>query len=489
MAVKLVYKDIALGAAENASVTATVAAESIATPSLLPLGADTGALATCEHNGWGLAHDYKVKGSQKVAYWSREISGADCLFENSPIITLQFSEQFSSTGLTFQFSPGTDDYCTNIYVIWYQNGNIKESSSYKPTSAIFTVEKTVEAFDKIGIGFYATNLPQRRLKLEKITIGLVREFTNKELTGAKFVNEVNLISDTIPVNVLDASFHSTGEAEFLFQKKQAVEAYNGSDLMGVYFIETGEQTGARDYSISCQDAIGVLDLDTYTGKNIWLKDTPCETIIAAVLGGTFDFELDDALRGRMLRGYIPECTKREALQYIAFALMACVDTSGTNKIRFFVPEYSNAKEIPAAETYTGGKINVADTVTEVAVALYTIPGASDNVIEIGDDTYHYDQTYAIAKNPNATAGTPPNKLVFDGCFLCNVDNAQDVADTILAYYMRRKTYDASHVVSGQKMGDFVSVNLPWGGEANGHITKMTVTMSGIVASDTEFLLD
>ena len=26
-------------------------------------------------------------------------------------------------------------------------------------------------------------------------------------------------------------------------------------------------------------------------------------------------------------------------------------------------------------------------------------------------------------------------------------------------------------------------------EANGHITKMTVTMSGIVASDTEILLD
>lgn len=488
MAVKLVYKDIALGAAENATVTHS-GVEGISTPSLLPFGADTGALATCEHNGWGLTHDYKVKGGQKVAYWSSEISGSNGLFETAPMLALTFSELFSSTGLTFQFSPDTGEYCSNMYVEWRRDGAVISNGTYKPTSAVFVIENTVEGFNSIGISFHITSLPKRRLKLEKLTIGLIREFTNKELTDAKFVNEIDLISDTIPVNVLDASFHSTGEAEFLFQKKQAVEAYNDSDLMGVYFIETGEQTGARDYSISCQDAIGVLDLDTYTGKNIWLKDTPCETIIAAVLGGTFDFELDDALRGRMLRGYIPECTKREALQYIAFALMACVDTSGTDKIRFFVPEYSNAKEIPAAETYTGGKINVADTVTEVAVALYTIPGASDNVIEIGDDTYHYDQTYAIARNPNATAGTPPNKLVFDGCFLCNVDNAQDVADTILAYYMRRKTYDASHVVSGQKMGDFVSVNLPWGGEANGHITKMTVTMSGIVASDTEILLD
>lgn len=491
MAVKLIYSDIALGAADNASVTVTDA-ETFAAPALLPFGVNTGAVATCEGNAWGLTKDYKVKGAQNFALWSRSRSDKTGVFAEYPLLTFEFTEQYTATGLTFHFSPDAGEYCSEIFVAWYQNGEIKESGYFYPNSGLYALENAVEAFDKIAIAFIKTNLPERRLKLERLTIGIIREFTGRELTGASFVNEIDLISSTIPVNVLDASFHSVGGAEFIFQRKQPVEAFNDNDLLGVYYIEKGERTSERNYKITCQDAIGVLELDTYAG-GVWLTDTPVLTIVNDVVGGAFEIELDEALTNATLRGYIPTGTKRAALQHIAFALGACVDTAGTSKISLFLPLSEGGAEIPPTETYTGGKITMSDIVTNVSVMSYKFYAEKQNdkqsTIEINGTEYFYDETPYTAENPNVSAGTLPNVIEFAGCYLINENNAQRIADNILAYYMRREKYSAKHIISGQHTGGRATVHLPWDDIKSGNVIKMTISVSGITASDTEFLLD
>lgn len=492
MAVKLVYSDLALGAKENAVITAT-RAEDFATPALLPYGVNTGAVATCELNAWGLSHDYKVRGTQQFAMWSDVISDADGRLWTTPTIVLDFTEQYTSTGMTFRFSPDAGEYCTQMIVQWYQNGVPKMAGGFFPTSAQYVLENTVEAFDSIRIIFCSTNLPFRRLKLEHIAIGVTREFTGRELTSAQFVHEIDLISNTVPVNVLDASFHSSSDVEYLFQRKQPVEAFNGEDLIGVYYIEKGERTSSRNYSITCQDAIGVLDLDTYAG-GLWLEETPIETILDDVLGGAFEIEIDAALAGSTLKGCIPAGgTKRAALQQIAFALGACIDTAGTSKIKLFLPATGEGTEIPAQETYAGGKVTTADIVTEVAVMGYEIrderPQDEEDSIEFGGIEYAVSISEFKATNPNTAAGTLPNRIVFENCYLISHTNAQQRADAILAYYMRRNTYSAKHIVKGQNLGDRSKVALPWNDTANANIKKMTISVTGLTVSDSEFLLD
>lgn len=492
MAVKLVYSDLALGAKENAAISATPW-EYFASPSYLPYGVFTGAVATCEPNAWGLSHDYKARGTQQFAMWSKARSNEAGAFVNAPVIVIDFAEQYTSTGLTFRFAPDAGEYCTQVRAIWYQGDTIKDSGTFFPTSGLYALENTVEAFDKIELYFEATNLPHRRLKLEYIAIGIVREFTGRELTGAQFVHEIDLISNTVPVNVLDASFHSSGEAEFLFQRKQPVEAFNDNALIGVYYIEKGERTSSQNYSITCQDAIGVLELDTYAG-GLWLTDTPIETILAEVLGGAFEIEIDAALAGSTLRGCIPaEGTKRAALQQIAFALGACIDTAGTDKIRLFLPPTSGGTEIPAQETYQGGKVVTEDMVTLVKVTGYDIederPGDNDESITFNDVEYKCIAREYYAENPNITSGALSNVVEINNCYLINSTNAQARADAILAYYMRRNTYSAKHIVKGQKLGERAEVALPWGDTASANIKKMTISVTGLTVSDTEFLLD
>lgn len=491
MAVKLIYKDVALGADEDAEVT-TTAAEDFSDTDKIPFGVEAPAIATAELNGWGLSHDYQVLNKQPFAFWSKERSGADCSFGSPPTITLTFTGQYTSTGLTVHFATASMDYCTEIAVTWYQGETIKESGTYYPDTPLYVIPNTVEAFDKIVFSFAKTNLPGKRLKVEKITIGVIREFDGDELTGAAFVHEISPISDSVPVNVLDATVHSKDNVDFVFQRKQPVEGYNGADLIGVYYIEAGKRTGARDYEIACCDMVGVLDIDDY-GGGIWIEDTPLSTILSEVFGGAVAFDIAPAYASSTLRGYIEPGTKRSALQQIAFALGAVVDTSGSDAIRLYPPPSGIGETIPAAKTYTGGAVDVADKVTEVTVTAYVIfderPSEGQEYIEFNGVQYRYYTDTKHAYNPDVVSTDLPNKVKFDKAYLVNLSNAQTLADNIMAHYMRREKYSFKHVLSGQEPGARAVATLPWGGEANGNITKMSISVTGITVSNTEMLLD
>ena len=491
MAVRLVYGDVAVGAAGDATVLASNV-ESFSEPELVPFGAPSYALATLEPNSWGLSHDYKVRKHHRVALWSTARSGDDCVFTNKPSVILTFSQQHTGSGLTIRFAPESGEYCRKIGVVWFRGSDVLDSGIYYPDSGHFTIEKLVEAFDRIGIVMEETNLPGRRAKLEYVAIGIVRELDGTVLTEAQFVHEFDPISSTVPINVMDASIHGEGNAEYVFQRKQPVEAYNEEQLIGVYYIEAGQRTGARSYEFSCVDAIGILELDDYAG-GLWIEDTDIETILADVTGGVFALDIDPALVGRTLRGYVPPGTRRDALQQVAFALGACVDTSGTAKIRVFPIPTGEGTEIPQAETYVDGRVITSDVVTEVTVTAYVIfderPTDGQESIEFNGVRYRYYTDTKHAYNPNATAGDLANKIKFDKCYLCNLSNAQARADEIMAYYSRRNIYSAKHIMDGQQVGDRAVMHLPWGETASGNITRMTVSVTGLTVSDTEFLMD
>lgn len=493
MSVKVRYKDVAVGADKNAIVE-TSAKMNFADVSQIPFGVNPPALATCELNGWGLSHNYKAIDSHPIAFWSSVLSGEDCTFSSVPTITLEFTEQYTTTGLTIQFAVNSVDFCRKLTVYWYQDGVIKEQAEYKPTTPLFVLNKTVEAFDKLVFKFHETNLPRKRCKIENIIVGVVRDFNTTELKAVKAIHEVDLISNTVPINVLDANVHSTDEVDYIFQKKQPVELTDNGDLIGVYYIDKGERTGRLDFSFSCKDVIGLLDLVTY-GGGLWLTDTPLTTVLNDVFGGVYEFDIDPAYKNATLRGFIePDKKQREALQHIAFALGAVVDTTGTNKIKIFPPPLPPlVTEISDKETYTGGKVTTSDTVTGVEITAFEIvnerPGDNDESIEFNGVEYKYTTEIVTASNPNTVASDPENVKQFDKCYLVNSSNAQALADNIMTYYQRRDKYTFKHVLSGQQVAEKYSAALPWTGIASGHITKMTVTTSNITVSDTEMLLD
>ena len=491
MALKLIYKDVALGADADAK-PSTTTPENFSNIALLPFGADTPAVATLEVNGWGLGGDYELRDQQRVAFWSANRSGEDCAFATPPSLVFAFSEQHTATGLTVTFSPESMDFCTDVEVTWYQDGDVKASGRYYPSEPVFILEQTVEAFDKVMIVLHKTNLPGRRAKVGNVGFGVSRTFSGRELTSASIIQEVDLISDKIPTNVLDATLRGEGRGDYVFQRKQPVEAYDDDKLLGVFYVEKGNRTGWSNYTLTCTDAIGVLDLDEYAG-GLWIEDTALDAILSEVFGNTFEFDVDPAFASAKLRGFIEPGTKRDALRSIAFSIGAVVDTAGTRKIKIFPMPKGAGKEIPAAEIYEGGAVAIGDKVTEVTVTAYVIfderPGENDEYVELDGVQYRYYTETKHAYNPNAVATDPPNKVKFMGNYLVNPGNAQTLADNIMAYYMRRETYRFKHILNGHTTGDRATATLPWGGTVDGNFTKVTISATGLVVGDVEMLLD
>lgn len=494
MSIKVRYKDVAMGADKNATVTTTTKT-AFSDAAQLPFGIDSPALATCELNGWGLTPDYVVRDAEKVAFWSTDISNEICDFDFSavPSIDISFTNQYTTTGLTIQFDIESGDYCNGGRVVWYRNTAVLAQEYIFADSPFFVINKTVEGFNKIHIEFGNTSLPKKRCKVTYIGIGVVREFGLRELKSVKAIHEIDPISSTVPVNVLDVSVHSRDEVDYIFQKKQPVEAWDGSKLIGMYYIDKGERTGRLDISFSCKDAIGLYDLVEYEG-GLWLTDTPLTTILADIFGDISVFDIDSALADSMLRGYIPPGKKREALQHIAFALGAVVDTSGSDLIKIFPIPHSTPVEISPKRTYTGGKVTTSDTVTAVEVTAFEItdetPGNGDKSIEFNDVKYKYTPNVAKVYNPDTVESDLANVKKFDKCYLINSDNVQRIANNIMEYYRKRDKYSFKHVMEGQEVGHQYSALLPWGDDTpSGVITKMTVTTSNITVSDTEMVLN
>lgn len=493
MALRLIYKDLPLGAADDAAVS-TSGKESFSDVSKLPHGVNTGAVATLEHNGWGLSQDYKARGEQPFAFWSTEKSNDEGIFPTPPTITVDLDNLYSATGLTFRFSPLANEFCTEISVVWYQGDTEVANGTFYPYSPDFVVDKTVEAFDRVSVQLKKSNLPNRRAKLEYFGIGVIREIGGDELTGASFIHEINLVSDALPMNVMDANLHLKSNAELLFQKKQPIEAYDGDTLVGVYYIESGTRTGERVYSVSAHDAIGVLEYAPFSGA-MWLTPITAKEAIENVLGEDFSLDISDDAATLPVRGHIPKTTKREALRQIAFATGLVIDTAGTSKIRAFLPSSVGGVEIPAQETYQGGSVSISDAVTSVLLSYKIVWEAEDpaeqgeETLYFGGKTYAVDNAQVVAENTLKTAGMAENRVEYDGGYLFTGDTAPARAEALLAYHLRRKTYNASHILHDQKPGDHAIVALPWGDKQSGHIVKMTVTISGINASNTDFLLD
>lgn len=492
MALKLIYKDLPLGAKEDAAVDA-LAPEAFSNVSQLPFGVNTGAVATLEHNGWGLSQDYKARGEQPFAFWSTEKSDAECEFLTAPVITVDFDNLYAATGLTFRFSPDANEFCTEISVVWYLNGVGVASGTFYPNSPVFVAEKTVDAFDRVSVQLKKTNLPNRRAKLEYLGIGVEREIGGDELTGASFIHEISLVSDALPMNVMDANLNLKSSTELLFQKKQPIEAYDGENLIGVYYIEGGTRTGERVYSVSANDAIGVLEHAPFAGA-MWLGGITAKEAIEFVLGDDFTLDITEDAAVLPVRGHIPKTTKREALRQIAFATGIVIDTAGTSQIRAFLPPSVGGSVIPAEETYQGGSVSISDAVTKVRLS-YTYIWEAEDPAEEGEGTiwfkgkeYAIAQYYVDAENKNRTVGMAENRIEYDGGYLLNGTTAPARADALLAYHLRRKTYNASHILHDQKPGDFATIAMPWGDSQRGHIVKMTVTISGINASNTDFIL-
>ena len=175
----ILYKDIAPGAADEATVVATGGTGDL---SQIPHGAAPGKIITLERSRWVLDGTFDgVYAENKVGFWSTEVSGDSGEFTNPPKITMTFTQQYSSMGIQLTFDEDTGEYCSEVEISWYQGAVLRRAQSFQPDNAVYFCDCRVESFDKVEVTLKKTVVPHRRARVNEIVLGVVRKFGMNEI--------------------------------------------------------------------------------------------------------------------------------------------------------------------------------------------------------------------------------------------------------------------------------------------------------------------
>lgn len=294
----------------------------------------------------------------------------------------------------------------------------------------------------------------------------------------------------------------TKDRELIPQENQRVELMKDGELHAVQYIVSSTREAKNQYKISCQSVIGLLG-DTFLGG---LYDSvPMADLVTEILD-SWPFEIDQQFAGVTITGYIPVCTRREAIQQIAFAVGAVVSTQKTAKIRFLpVPTITTAR-FTDGDVFLGGSVKTSPRVAKVQVTShayaktdtvqtlvqeedisgedvlitfdaphygYTIEGgtitgqgvnwitvtANGKVTVTGKDYLHTEVVHT-KRNPAAVAKEQSNYISVHEVTIINGDNVEQALNRLFNVYQYRQTTEQEVVVQSQTAGELAASVTP-----------------------------
>nr|DAW47662.1 MAG TPA: hypothetical protein [Caudoviricetes sp.] len=389
--------------------------------------------------------------------WSKSMSGSDKKFSVPIVLIFNFSELHSVIGISFEFNQYDNSYCTNMNIKYYNGEKLLSDTTVYPDNWRYAYENKVENFNKLVLTFYGMNKADRYLKLQSVIHGLIKKFDEDTVIAVNLLEETDLTSNELTVNTMDFTIYSSDDDFNIFnpqgiyntlQKKQQISVIgniNGSEkTMGVFYLDEWTAEENKMMSLSTVDAVGLMD-GTYFKGGIYSNITADELIETVMNDAGFGYSLDKELSGIKLSGWLPYCTHREALQQIAIALGAYVDTSrgGTVKIKAQPDLDSDYVYIlNKNRKHTGSKVNLKSYVTGVNLTEHNYE-KNTAIEKLYSDTLDAGSKEIIFDTPVSVSAVTGATLVESGANYCIVDVETEGTVTIKGY----KYNDNTQIIS------------------------------------------
>lgn len=539
--IKLVYSDIAVGSREAFEPTATGAHEISHINEIMPAGLSFPSFSTvCELNQTLLDGSMLPMPDdttpELIGLWSNALSGEDGTFAEPPTITMTAAELYTSLGITITTA---DAYPSAVNIKWYRDDTLLDDLDFAPTSSSYFCENRVDSYNRVIVTFLSLVLPHRRLKVQGLVHGRIREFDGHSLADASVIQECSPISAEISIDTFDFTLIGDENIDYVFQRKQSLEIYSNSELLGVFFVSGYTRTAERFYKVSSEDYIGLLDAVMFMG-GIYTAKNALELLTEVFATANVPFELDEALAAETVTGWIPICTCREAVRQICFAIGAAVDTTLSELVRIFVPSDAVVHHFPLGEImqgqtlvdrdkrltevrltvhgfadgekakklYDASKSGTGDgivvefsepvyglTITSGSIveadANYAIINASDGCI-LNGTPYEHTTTVRTMRNPLTNAGDPANAVEVKDMTLVSADNADARLQSTYNYYVVQGAINSSLVMARPKgnvvarPGDNIEVETVYAGTQTARLQSLRYRLlGGAIVAETE----
>ena len=512
MSIKIKYLDIP---DESRECTAQGRGQSFSDPGCVLTGASQTGYGTLEGGGWPLDGSRQILPDQPDGmWWSERASDEKGVFADPPVLTLCLTSPCTATGISFTFAPKTGDYCSRIAITWLRGTVVLARTEAAPEGAVWAHSQTVEDFDTVRIELLQTDRPRCFAKVERITVGLIHWFAGDEITGAELVQERDDLLAELAVDTMSVTVYDKKNRNLRPQQNQQLELYRDDRLVATQYIASSTREEGCGYHFVCQGTLGLLEDDFLGG--IYEK-APLDAVLKAILDG-IDYETDAVFLGQTVTGYLPVCTRRQALQQLAFSIGAVVDTAEDGRLRFLPPREAVSHTFRDSEIFQGIKMETQPRVARAEVAVHSyVPSqqqeellreeqiSGENVLFTFPAPHHsyeisggvitdsganhvritaqgavtllggrYVENTALhtKTDPVFRSAEQANVLSVTDATLVSRDQVEAVLSRLWQHAAMRQKLTFQCVVSHQQPGQTVTAADPWGGLVRGKVTAM-----------------
>lgn len=352
--------------------------------------------------------------------------------------------------------------------------------------------------------------------------GLV--FTDDEIVGGEAYSATSLLCDSLEIGTLTVDLYvrdpATWSALAAFRRNDKLTYYHKDKLRGTYYIEKVERTSKFTFSIYANDAVALLDQSNHTG-GIYAGQTVRE-IVKDICN--IPYFIQSRFTDIKLYGWLPIATRRANLAQVLFAIGASakVDNQGALRIESLWDGVSS--NIPSNRVKRSGEsVKYESKVSEVSVIEHQyIPTQEEKVLFEGTplqgDMVQFSEPihglkadgFSIlesgANYAKLSAGTGkltglayahttrdvrrtvsetgiPNVVEVKDATLVSLVNSAAVSDRLARYYAFSETMQATVLHENEGPGDVVSFEHPFGGDAIGCISGMSISIGGRLVAE------
>lgn len=532
MAIKLVYEDLSPLAKGDSTPTSTDKKSFV---NMNDLKADDENLTVFPNYALCLPRYSKLDGkyvnapntfpSSGLGYVSNSVSKEDGTFESNPIVTFNFTSNHTAVGLNLIFNTYSGDYCTELNIKWYRGSELISEKDFKPNSVNYSCMNNVELFNKIVIEFKKTSKPYRYIFLSGIIYGVTRTYNQDEIMRINLLSEISQIGEELTINTFGFTLVVNDDTKYLFQKKQKLNLFNNGKLIGSYYIDTATRKSAKSYDIKCYDLIGILDQTKFMG-GIY-NGVTAGSLLKKILGDVnVEYTVDSVTANKLIYGYIPILTRREALCWICMATCSVCDTTHSETVDIYRIDETVKRVIGMESQYSGVNIENTPIVTGLKLTSYSYTSVSDTVevfnevlngstlvefmeplhdltitggtikesgtnyaritgtgstVVLRGQAYNVSTKVIEKSNPLIGALDIQNIIEVSDCTIISSNNAEEVAQRIIDYYLKSKKVSAKIILGDNDLGEKVTISTDFEGDITGVIEKIEISANNKLA--------
>lgn len=473
-----------------------------------------------------------------VPFWSEEMSGDDCLYENNPVLQVVFQKNHSSIGLHLYFS---GDIPAEILVTWYTlYGTKLIAKTFYPDNSEYFCKCQVENYGKITIEFVKSSLPYRYARMNHVEYGKMLLFGRDKIKKTSVYEEMDPTSATLSINTanieiidVDGEFDISNQSGLWksLQKEQRIditEYVNGNPVdCGTFYLDTWDsQKNLIKFSLT--DILGVMDRTLFYGGKIYVEEY-AGVIIASIMesAGVQKYSVAEEVYYTKLSGWIAIQSHRAALQQVVFACGAVADCSRSDLIKIYRPERYVSHTIGTDRKFLGTKVSLDEYVSSVTVSYnsYVLHGESEEItngflpagksrVEFGapyqpesitvntgsiveaatnyvvvqmsaegeciitGKKYEAFENACTASVQTIESGETPNTKAYHGCTLLDAGKAREIAEYLLDYHQLRQTAEIRYINDGEAVGNWCNIAMKGGSNATSCILNQTLDLTG-----------